>query len=107
GADIAIDYNIDNVTSYILEDTLNEGVDLILNTISADEATNDLARLAYSGQLAHIAGAPNLAHIEPFTLSPSIHEVALGAAYSAGSIRSRENLSFIANELMKRVKNRT
>ena len=87
----------------IMEETDNEGVDLIFNTISSAEATADLGRLAFAGQLAFIAGSPDLSTIKPFTLSPSIHEVALGAAHSSGSVRAKRNLAFMAEELMKRI----
>lgn len=107
GADSVIDYRTEDVTKRILEETNEEGVDLIFNTISAAEATEDLKRLAFSGQLAYIAGSPDLSTIKPFSLSPSIHEVALGAAHSSGSIRAKENLAFMANELMQRVKQGT
>ncbi|MBM7663954.1 NADPH:quinone reductase-like Zn-dependent oxidoreductase [Solibacillus kalamii] len=107
GADIVIDYRTEDVTKRILEETNEDGVDLIFNTISSAEATEDLQRLAFSGQLAYIAGKPDLSVIKPFSLSPSIHEVALGAAHRSGSIRAKENLAFMANELMQRVKKGT
>ncbi|MGN7359208.1 zinc-binding dehydrogenase [Paenibacillus sp. SAF-054] len=104
GADVAIDYRTEDVTQRILEETNQEGVDLIFNTISAAEATEDLKRLAFSGQLAYIAGRPDLSNMKSFSLSPSIHEVDLGAAHGSGSVRARKNLSFMAEELMRRVK---
>ena len=107
GADSVIDYRTEDVTKRILEETNEDGVDLIFNTISTAEATEDLKRLAFSGQLAFIAGSPDLSTIQPFSLSPSIHEVALGAAHSSGSIRAKKNLAFMANELMQRVKQGT
>lgn len=105
GADLAIDYKSENVTERILEETNNEGVDLIMNTVSSDEATEDLNRLAFSGQLAFVAGKPDLSSVESFTLAPSIHEIALGAAHSSGTQKSVKNLSFMAKELMERIEN--
>ena len=35
-----------------------------------------------------------------FTLSPSIHEVALGAAHASGNERAIRNLSYMAEELL-------
>lgn len=107
GADVAIDYRTENVTQRILEETNGLGIDLVFNTISSEEATKDLSRLAFSGHLAFIAGSPDLSLIEPFSLSPSIHEVALGAAHNAGSVRAKENLAFMASELMQRVEKGT
>lgn len=105
GADYAIDYKKENVTKQVLELTNGEGVDLILNTINKEEATKDLERLSFSGQLAYIAGGPDLSVIRPFTLSPSIHEIALGAAYTSNSIRAKKNLAFMATQLMNLIKN--
>lgn len=106
GADIAIDYRTEDVTSRILDETNGEGVDLILNTVGRKEATEDLKRLTFSGQLAYIAGGPDTSDVKPFTLSPSIHEVALGAAHQSGSARARRNLAYMAQELMQRVKDK-
>lgn len=103
GADVAIDYQLEDVTRRIREETGGEGVDLILNTVGSAEATEDLKRLAFSGQLAHIAGAPDMSLIKPFTLAPSIHEVALGPSYTSGSRRAKSNLAFMATVLMHRV----
>ncbi|TVT27719.1 zinc-binding dehydrogenase [Salinicoccus cyprini] len=103
GADVAIDYKNEDVTKRIMEETKDEGVDLIFNTVSSEEATADLDRLAFAGQLAYIAGAPDTSDVKPFTLSPSIHEVALGAAHASGSEKAVKNLAYMASELMQRV----
>jgi len=105
GADITIDYNSENVTERIMEETEDEGVDLIVNTISSDEATEDLKRLSFSGQLAYIAGKPDLSGVKGFTLSPSIHEISLGAAHSRDTKRPIKNLAFMAEKLMERIQN--
>ncbi|TCI44865.1 zinc-binding alcohol dehydrogenase [Exiguobacterium sp. SH3S2] len=101
GADVAIDYNVEDVTERIMELTDGRGVDLILNTVGRDVATADLDRLAFSGQLAHIAGPPDMSNMKGFTLSPSIHEVALGAAHASEDERAIRNLAYMAEELMK------
>ncbi|MGM9925865.1 MAG: zinc-binding dehydrogenase [Bacillus sp. (in: firmicutes)] len=107
GADVAIDYKKEDVTARIMEMTNNEGVDLIFNTVSAEEATKDLDRLAFSGQLAYIAGKPDMSNIKPFTLAPSLHEVALGAAYTSGSERALRNLANMTTALLQLVKKGT
>lgn len=101
GADVAIDYNSEDVTARIMEETDGRGVDLILNTVGRDVATADLDRLAFSGQLAYIAGPPDTSNVKGFTLSPSIHEVALGAAHASGDERAIRNLAYMAEEMMK------
>lgn len=101
GADVAIDYNVEDVTERIMELTDGRGVDLILNTVGRDVATADLDRLAFSGQLAYIAGPPDMSNMKGFTLSPSIHEVALGVAHASEDERAIRNLAYMAEELMK------
>lgn len=101
GADVAIDYNVEDVTERIMELTDGRGVDLILNTVGRDVATADLDRLAFSGQLAYIAGPPDMSNMKGFTLSPSIHEVALGAAHASEDERAIRNLAYMTEELMK------
>jgi len=103
GADLAIDYKKENVTEVIRDWTNGRGADLIFNTVGRDEATADLGRLAFSGQLAFIAGGPDQSVIKPFTLSPSIHEVALAAAYASEDDRAIRNLGHMASELLKLV----
>lgn len=39
--------------------------------------------------------------VKPFTLSPSIHEVALAAAYASEDDRAIRNLGYMASELLK------
>ncbi len=103
GADLAIDYKKENVTDVIRDWTNGRGADLIFNTVGRDEATADLGRLAFSGQLAFIAGGPDQSVVKPFTLSPSIHEVALAAAYASEDDRAIRNPGHRASELLKLV----
>ncbi len=103
GADLAIDYKKENVTDVIRDWTNGRGADLIFNTVGRDESTADLGRLAFSGQLAFIAGGPDQSVVKPFTLSPSIHEVALAAAYASENDRAIRNLGHMASELLKLV----
>lgn len=103
GADLAIDYKKENVTDVIRDWTNGRGADLIFNTVGRDEATADLGRLAFSGQLAFIVGGPDQSVVKPFTLSPSIHEVALAAAYASEDDRAIRNLGHMASELLKLV----
>lgn len=103
GADLAIDYKKENVTEVIRDWTNDRGADLIFNTVGRNEATADLGRLAFSGQLAFIAGGPDQSVVKPFTLSPSIHEVALAAAYASEDDRAIRNLGHMASELLQLV----
>ncbi|WP_241773245.1 zinc-binding dehydrogenase [Bacillus sp. LL01] len=68
GADVAIDYKEEDVTERIMEEIEGRGADLILNTVGSEVATEDLQRLAFSGHLAYIAGAPDLSGVKPILL---------------------------------------
>lgn len=56
------------------------GVNAVLDPVSSDSATANLQALVHNGGLAFGAGRPDLDSVEPFTIDPSIHELALGAA---------------------------
>ena len=56
------------------------GVNAVLDLVSSDSATANLQALVHNGGLAFAAGRPDLDSVEPFTIDPSIHELALGAA---------------------------
>ncbi len=101
GADVVIDYNKEDVTARVRQETDGRGVDLILNTVGRDVATADLDRLAFSGQLAYIAGPPDTTNVKGFSLAPSIHEVALGAAHASADERAIRNLAVMAEALMQ------
>ncbi len=66
-----------------------DGVDAIIDPVSAASATAGLGLLAHAGHLVAIAGRPDLATIPEFGLAPTISEVALGAAYTHGGVAGR------------------
>ncbi|PHP51865.1 zinc-binding dehydrogenase [Actinomyces ruminis] len=77
------------------------GVDAVLDTLDSASATANLGALAFNGGLAFIGGRPDLSAVPGFTISPSIHEVSLGAAYSAGTARDRADLAAMLAELLE------
>lgn len=100
GAEHLIDYRDGDVVARVREFTGGRGVDAVLDTVSAASATDNLGALAFNGGLAFINGRPDLTSVPEFTVSPSIHEVSLGAAYSNGDEGSRADLSAMLGELM-------
>jgi NADPH:quinone reductase-like Zn-dependent oxidoreductase len=104
GAQISIDYQKENVKQRVLELTNGCGVDVVVDTISSQSATEGLGMLAFGGQLVCITGLPDFSVITPFTKAPSIHEIALGAAHSSGNKKAQEDLSHMASELLELVK---
>lgn len=77
------------------------GLDAVLDTLDPASATANLGALAFNGRLAFIGGRPDLLAVPGFTVSPSIHEVSLGAAYSAGTARDRADLAIMLAELLE------
>ena len=100
GAHHTFDYNTENVTGRVHDITNGRGVDIVINTVDSQTATQDMERLAFGGHLACVAGLPDFSKIEPFTRALSIHESALGGAHLSGDRKSQEDLAAMAKELM-------
>lgn len=100
GADHSIDYRNEDVTARVKEITDDRGVDIAINTIDSDSATQDLKRLAFGGQLACVADLPDFSQIEPFARAPSVHEIALGGAHLSGDHSSQLDLAEMGKELI-------
>lgn len=100
GADYVINYREDDLISKVKSITNGRGVDAVIDTVSAQSATNSLDCVAFLGHIVHIAGAPDYAKIKPFTQSISYHEVALGAAHQSGDVLAEEALANIGDHMM-------
>lgn len=99
GAQAVIDYRTEDVPARVRELTGGRGVDAVVDTVGAESATASLHLLAYGGGLAAVAGRPDLSAVAPFTLAPSVHEIALGAAYSSGDDKARRDMAVMLTEL--------
>ena len=81
-----------------------QDVDIVINTIDSDSATQDLKRVAFGGHLACVAGFPDFSKIEPFTRAISIHESALGGAHLSGDRTAQADLARMGKELIELVR---
>ena len=99
GAEVAIDYHTENLKEVVRAATDGRGVDAILSNLGSERATQDLDLLAFNGGLACLLGLPDLTRLQPFTIAPSIHEVALGSAHRSGDKRAQDDLATMADEL--------
>ena len=99
GAEVAIDYHTENLKEVVRAATEGQGVDAILSSLGSERATQDLDLLAFNGGLACLLGLPDLTRLQPFTIAPSIHEVALGSAHRSGDKRAQEDPARMADEL--------
>ena len=104
GADHLIDYTSEDVSTLVNEITNGRGVDIVINTIDSDSATQDLKRVAFGGHLACVAGFPDFSKIEPFTRAISIHESALGGAHLSGDRTAQADLARMGKELIELVR---
>ncbi|NBD27459.1 zinc-binding dehydrogenase [Paenibacillus glycinis] len=101
GADAVIDYGTENVHDRVMALTEGRGVDYALNSINRQSAQADLAMLAFGGQLACIAGAPEtVADFQPSHKSFTVHKLMLSGAYLAGDERAERDLSAMAEAFM-------
>lgn len=98
GADEVVDYRSEDIANRINELTGGRGVDYILDTVGPESATESLQLLAYGGQIACVAGLPDITTLKPFEKAISVHEVALGGAYRAGDVAAQEDLAKIGRE---------
>ena len=103
GADEAIDYGNGDVPARVRELTSGRGVDAVIDTRSSESATANLGLLVHGGGLVFIAGRPDLGAVVPFTIAPSVHEIALGAAHSFGDAGARKDLAIMLEDLLSRV----
>ncbi|KAI7248744.1 hypothetical protein KC345_g11826 [Hortaea werneckii] len=102
GADEVIDYNTEDVHSRIMELTDGRGADCILNTINRATAQADLSALAFGGQLATIAGAPEtVADFQPSWKSITLHKLMLGGAHTSQDRAAQEDLARMSAEMME------
>ncbi|MDR4925969.1 zinc-binding dehydrogenase [Peribacillus simplex] len=106
GADYVIDNNEENVITRVMEITSERGVDVVVDAVSRQSATDSLDALAFLGHIVFISGAPDFTKIKPFTKSVSYHEIALGAAHQSGIHKAQEDLGVIGEEVLKLVNER-
>lgn len=102
GAVAVIDHRTEDVAARVRAITGGRGVDAVVDTVGPASATAALGLLRYAGGLAAVAGRPDLDAVPSFTLAPSVHEIAVGAAYSHGGSRARRDLGVVLDELLVR-----
>ncbi|HEY9756273.1 MAG TPA: zinc-binding dehydrogenase [Oculatellaceae cyanobacterium] len=98
GATEIIDYQKEDVAQAVREITNGRGVDYIVDTVSPESATKGLQMLAFNGQMACVAGLPNITSLSPYEKAFSLHEVALGGAYVTGDEQALDDLARIGME---------
>jgi NADPH:quinone reductase-like Zn-dependent oxidoreductase len=100
GADAVLDFRADDIAARVRELTDGRGVDAVVDTIGPESATANLQLLVHGGGMAAIAGRPDLSALPPFGVAPSVHEIALGAAYLIGDERAVRDLPRMLEQLL-------
>ncbi|WP_238392638.1 zinc-binding dehydrogenase [Paenibacillus antri] len=99
GAEAVVDYTTESLRERVMEWTNGEGVDAALNTVNRATAQADLELLAFGGQLACIAGAPeNVADFKPSSKTFTVHKLMLGGAF--GHPKAEAELGALAEEFI-------
>lgn len=100
GADYAIDYREEDFVEKVLEITNGRGVDLVLDTVGRDNADKSLKALAFNGQIAFIAGPPNVNDAISFAHPLSFHQVALGSVHESNNIKQQKTLAEMGDRML-------
>lgn len=100
GADYAIDYRDEDFAEKALEITNRVGVDLVLDTVGRDNADKSLKALAFNGQIAFIAGPPNVNEAISFAHPLSFHQVALGSVHQSNNFREQRTLTEMGDMML-------
>lgn len=99
GADVdrLLDFGVTRVADYRHDDTASKlrawagpGYDIITDLVS--RGTDTAALLGYGATIVSTVGRPDLSKVQPFTLSPTAIEIALGAVYPFGTNAQRKTL---------------
>ncbi|MEV1009443.1 zinc-binding dehydrogenase [Streptomyces sp. NPDC049881] len=103
GAHDVVDYQQQDVAARVRELTGGRGVDAVVDTVGPDSAAAHLGLLVHGGGLVAVSGRPERNTVAPFTTAPSLHEIALGSAYSHGDEQARADLAAMLGALFTMV----
>lgn len=99
GADTAIDYRNEDVAARVRELTEGRGVDAVVDTVSAESATEGLALLTEGGGIACVVGEPDQRHPLVRAKRLSIYPISLGEAHLTRNRAAQEDLARIGREM--------
>jgi NADPH:quinone reductase-like Zn-dependent oxidoreductase len=103
GAETVLDYRRADLGAALRAATGERGFDAVVDAVSPASAEQGLLLLRHAGGLAAVAGRPSLDAVHPFGIAPSLHEIALGAAYTHGDAGNRADLALMLTELLRLV----
>lgn len=97
GADEVIDYRTENTDARLKELTTGLGVDVIIDTVN--DATADVQRLAYNGQLVCVLDLPE--KLANTNKALTISDLDLGGAHRSGNPKQVADLGRMMSELLE------
>ena len=100
GADHAIDYREEDFAEKVMELTNGRGAELVLDTVGRDNADHSLKALAFNGQIAFIAGPPNVNDAISFAHPLSFHQVALGSVHESNNLEQQKTLAEMGDRML-------
>jgi NADPH:quinone reductase len=100
GAVYAIDYREEDFVEKVMGITNGLGVNLVLDTVGRDNADKSLKALAFNGQIAFIAGPPNVNDAISFAHPLSFHQVALGSVHQSNNIDQQLKLAEMGDHML-------
>lgn len=104
GADYAIDYKEANFVEETLAITNGLGVHAVLETVGRENANKSLEALVFNGQIAFIAGPPDVNRAISFAHPLSFHQVALGSAHQSTNRQEQTALKKMGDVMLQLVK---
>lgn len=103
GADVAIDFQNEDVYNRIKEETDCKGVDYVVSTIGTEGATKDLEIMRFGAEIAVTSGLPNFEQWKFYDKGITVHEIAIGMYLTYDDKKIQEVPATIAKELSQLV----
>lgn len=100
GANASIDYRSEDFVARIMELTDGLGVNFVLDTVGRDNAEKSLKVLAFNGQIAFVAGPPNVNDAISFAHPLSFHQVALGSVHQSNNPTQQRMLAQMGDHML-------
>lgn len=100
GADWVLDYRDPNLAKTVSEITSHNGVRAVIDTIGGHSTIQAFSMIDYFGEIVCVAGLPDSDKIPHFEKSFSLHEIAIGAAFTSENVRAQTELSRIGSVVM-------
>lgn len=100
GADHVLDYRANDLPAQLRALNGRQGADIMLEVARPEDPTRSLDLLRFNGQLVTVAFPPALTLAQAHGYAPSLHQVALGAAYGADHLPTQSDFAAMGDEML-------